>query len=223
MFQIIHSLVRPLFGTAPLDNLFPLLVIAIVALFRWLSRKGDQTKKETPQPRSPSRPSAPRHQESDEEQVRRFLEALGQPVSSTPPPKVSPRPLISERATKPQSARPLVAPLPPVTTVPPEVPSPPSLPVILPEESPSTAPLAPTPVLARTRTIRTPVLPRAQVETALPLSDPGLFPETAAKPPGYSEIMTLLKSQRGLRDAIILREVFGPPRSLQKSEVPGLA
>jgi hypothetical protein len=34
----------------------------------------------------------------------------------------------------------------------------------------------------------------------------------------YPEVTTLLSSERGLRDAIILREIFGPPRSMQTLE-----
>jgi hypothetical protein len=38
--------------------------------------------------------------------------------------------------------------------------------------------------------------------------------KTAAAP-SETNIATLLRSSSGLRNAIILREVFGPPRSLQ--------
>ena len=34
----------------------------------------------------------------------------------------------------------------------------------------------------------------------------------------HAEVISLLSSGRGLRDAIILREIFGPPRSLQSVE-----
>jgi hypothetical protein len=35
------------------------------------------------------------------------------------------------------------------------------------------------------------------------------------------ELATLLRSTSGLRDAIILREIFGPPRSLQPLDLVG--
>jgi hypothetical protein len=37
------------------------------------------------------------------------------------------------------------------------------------------------------------------------------------------DITTLLRSTSGLRDAIILREIFGPPRSLQPLDLVGSA
>ena len=35
------------------------------------------------------------------------------------------------------------------------------------------------------------------------------------------DLATLLRSTSGLRDAIILREIFGPPRSLQPLDLVG--
>jgi hypothetical protein len=37
------------------------------------------------------------------------------------------------------------------------------------------------------------------------------------------DVATLLRSTSGLRDAIILREIFGPPRSLQPLDLVGSA
>jgi hypothetical protein len=42
-------------------------------------------------------------------------------------------------------------------------------------------------------------------------------------PPGRKEMILRLKSAAGLREAIILREIFGPPRSLQPLDAIGSA
>ena len=91
-----------------LDNLLFILLIAMAALFRLLasqagdtkkrSQKPDQRSTATPQPDQPIR-RAP--VESDEERIRKFLEALGQPATSRPPPPVVPRTNIPPRPLAP--------------------------------------------------------------------------------------------------------------------------
>jgi hypothetical protein len=41
------------------------------------------------------------------------------------------------------------------------------------------------------------------------------FPEPPLRPATGLQVIELLKSPGGLRDAIVLREIFGPPRSFQ--------
>src|SRR2546428_7839843 len=99
-----------------LDNLLFILLMAMAALFRWLasqagdakkrSQKPDQRSTATPQPDQPIR-RAP--VESDEERIRKFLEALGQPATTRPPPPVAPRTHIPPRPLAP--VRPPIAPL----------------------------------------------------------------------------------------------------------------
>src|SRR6266566_7414312 len=81
-----------------LDSLLFILLIAMAALFRLLASKASEAKKRAKQPDQRSRatpqvsePIRRAPVESDEERVRRFLEALGQPPTSKPPPPIVPR------------------------------------------------------------------------------------------------------------------------------------
>src|SRR5215475_9383775 len=80
-----------------IENLLFLLLIVVAGLFQLLSKtlnkSGKTDSSETSSPPKPQTPrpiqSAPR--ESDADRIRKFLEALGQPTSSTPPRPVVPR------------------------------------------------------------------------------------------------------------------------------------
>src|SRR6185437_3509870 len=90
-----------------LDNLLFLLLIAAAALFQLLSKaiskagksESDETP-ETPRRQTP-RPIQRAPRESDADRIRKFLEALGQPPSSTPPQPVLPRTNIPPRPLAP--------------------------------------------------------------------------------------------------------------------------
>src|SRR6266536_6717455 len=91
-----------------LDNLLFLLLVAVALLFRWLASKAGQTSKgsEESEPRSTSTPRTPpliphSPAEADEERVRKFLEALGQPTTAKPPPPIVPRTDIPPRPVAP--------------------------------------------------------------------------------------------------------------------------
>jgi hypothetical protein len=190
----------------PIDTLIFLALILIASFFRWISKEADKAKRQSEQNKpTPARPvRLPPQEETDEQRVRRFLEALGQPTSSPPPAPIQ-RPSIkpSEPRTAIPRARKIFSPLPPLTTVPPplpiETPSPASPPVMEPEVT------------------RTGVPSISEQQKAGPLL-PLAFPETMQESPMRAEVSRLLSSSRGLRDAIILREIFGPPRSLQTLE-----
>ena len=149
---------------------------------------------------------------SDTERIRKFLEALGQPTDSPPPPPVAPRTNVPARPLAP------VTPPMPMVTYPRKLKQPPPVPKIrLPE------PVA-TPAYQE-KEFRLPpqeqsfeVQERDQRPAPLP---PALAPEVAyaaakksepKSPRPESDLVQLLRSQSGLRNAIILREVFGPPR-----------
>ncbi|MEY2558991.1 MAG: hypothetical protein QOE34_2416 [Verrucomicrobiota bacterium] len=179
-----------------LDHPWIILIAVAVGLLRWLSQKKDASKDESTKPEAEP-PPIPRGGETqtEEERVRRFLDALGQPAGSKPPPRVAPK-----RPTQPR----LFPTLPPLTTVPPPPPAP--------------AVAAPPPLPIQRR-----------IFTPAPVLDPGFEVHDIAQasrnsPAGGPPTVTVLEQQsvisglgsmQGLRNAIILREIFGPPRSLQ--------
>jgi hypothetical protein len=203
-----------------LDSLLFILLIAMAALFRLLASKAGESKKGaqktnqrstvTPQMSAPTR-RAP--SETDAERIRRFLEALGQPATSTPPPPVVPRTNIPPR------------PLAPVQPPP----GPFSMPrgrltseerrkrLVILHETPVVAPRV---VEVREQEVQ--IEPRSDIKS----------PEEAYAPPADSkmkdaragaDIAKFLRSSTGQRNAVILREIFGPPRSLQPLDLVGSA
>jgi hypothetical protein len=156
-------------------------------------------------------PRAPK--ESDEERVRKFLEALGQPPASRPPPPVAQRPTYRKPLVLPR-VRPLGSPLPPLVTRPPDVPQeiqiPPSV------ASPPSQPQQTRPPLGE-------VIFAVHETAAQPEPIPGLTratvledrtqPQIAASARNI-DVATLLRSPMGLRGAVIVREILGPPRGL---------
>src|SRR6266550_4799932 len=97
-----------------LDNLLFILLIAAAALFQLLSKavtkagkkQSDKTSTAPIPPRPPQVPRAPA--KSDADRIRRFLEALGQPPSSTPPPPIAPRTNIPPRRLAPVQPPPVI-------------------------------------------------------------------------------------------------------------------
>ena len=188
-------------ATTLFDHPWFLVLIAVVTLIRWLVSKAKSTPQDTePLERPPSNP-IPRGGEtqSEEERIRRFLEALGQPPGSSPPP-VTPR----RRQVTPKMSVPPFSPLPPLKTAPPplprEVTTTPSFPPPLPVE----------PVRS----------PRSRaLEPAFEVREVAL--QTSSEPPPVVPRATRFAGRikfgtpQDLRTAIVLREIFGPPRALQ--------
>lgn len=184
------------------DNLWFILLVIAASIIRWLWQKSQAEKENADRPVVPDQP-IPRggESQSEEDRIRRFLEALGQPPGTAPPPKVAPR----------RRVEPTVFPtLPPLTTVPPPLP-------------PSPAPVSQAP----------PLLPMAErifqptivQETAFEVRDlstqtsTGPFAERGRMDAEQSSLRSKLATPQGLRTAIILREIFGPPRSLQPPDL----
>ncbi len=194
------------------DNLLFLLLVAVALLFRWLANKAGQTSKgsEESDRRSISTPQTPppiphSPAEADEERVRKFLEALGQPAGSRPPPLVTQRPTYQKPVVLPH-VPPFASPLPPLTTKPPE----------LPRKVKTFKPK----IKAASFEVRDAML---TAEPAAPIKSPEAYAIATPPTPARSEtnIAALLRSSSGLRNAIILREIFGPPRSLQPLDLIG--
>src|ERR1700745_2977567 len=79
-----------------LENLLFLLLLVLAGLFQLLGRAARTPHEDEEKPTSKPAPRTlkpiPRAPaESDEERIRKFLEALGQPAASRPPPPVVPR------------------------------------------------------------------------------------------------------------------------------------
>jgi hypothetical protein len=207
-----------------LDNLLFLLLLALAGLFQLLGRvarkRSGEGEKQAPKPAPQAVKPIPRvAKESDQERIRKFLEALGNPPASPPPPPVMPRTDIPPRPLAP--VRPPVEPLIPRWKLTPEERR--KRPYILKESS---LPGSVTPA----EQISAPAMaiaPAFEVhEGPLPIEPPPVIKTpmetyaaaTSAVPKGAdlkTDIAILLASKSGLRDAIILREIFGPPRSLQ--------
>ena len=207
-----------------LDNLLFLLFVALAIFFQILTRAatksrrrpGDTTRRTTSPPQM-SRPISDDADETDEQRIRKFLEALGQPTTSKPPEPVAPRPTY-QRPTVLPHVPPLPSPLPPLKTRPPD----------LPREIKLPGQITPT---RETKTFQ----PRVAEAPAFEVQQGPPLPVIKTAAEAYSiasqpipiatrteiDVATLLRSTSGLRNAIILREIFGPPRSLQPLDLVG--
>jgi hypothetical protein len=195
------------------DNLLFLLLVAVAVLFQFLAKAAakagkDQTKR-TETPRTPT-PTRRPPTESDEDRIRKLLDALGQPPTSRPPPPVAPRTEIA-----PRPVAPVQPPMPPLAQLRRDKRRKRE---VIPKEIPP-----PRPGRAAEKTVP----PAFEVqERELPIAPPPIFKAPAeayagvtpaiAKAEGLrADVATLLASTSGLRDAIILREILGPPRGLR--------
>jgi hypothetical protein len=188
-------------ATSIFDHPVIVLIVIAASILRWLWQKSQEGKQDPQRPVVPDEP-IPRGGESqtEEERIRRFLEALGQPRGSAPP-KVAPKRRVEPR---------LFPTLPPLTTAPP--PLPPS--AAFPAQRPPPLPMEERifkPALVQEMGFEVRDLTaQASGETADERMDAG-----------QASLRLKLASREGLRSAIILREIFGPPRSLQPPDLVG--
>jgi hypothetical protein len=176
------------------DHPWILLIVAAITLVRWLIQKGkgEAQNNQTPTPPPPSQPiTRGGETQSEEERIRKFLEALGQPAGTTPP-KVVPRRRQIEPQIFPKLPRLTTAPPPLTTATRTRIATPPPLPI---EPALRTAPDPNFEVRDYTRQTSSEPVPETRRATA------------AAR--------LKLGTPQDLRSAIVLREIFGPPRSLQ--------
>jgi len=209
-----------------LDNLLFFLLIAAAALFQLLSKTITKAKKSdsnetasSPGPQTP-RPIQRASRESDTDRIRKFLEALGQPPSSTPPSPVLPRTNIPARPLAPVQPPPA---LPPVWRLPRQR-----------AEKPDVSQRESTPIKQSggLQQVLPPVVPASaaptfEVQAAFPVgpqqpsvktageSDAAGSEIVAKRSGSKTDIATLLASTPSLRQAILIREILGPPRGLQ--------
>ncbi len=207
-----------------MENILFILLIAGVALARWMIENATRKREErenagTPPPpppvpvhrAEPASRTAPAGRTPEEERVRKFLEALGVPTTNEPPPKAQPRPIrevVREKVerTVQQERRRVLNPVPPLTTTPPPLPpAPPLVPVPSPIEK---SPWQELPDAFRERK----PAPRSQRRPRKREAETS-FPETTVASP--SLLRARLGTPAALREAIVLREILGPPRGLQ--------
>lgn len=203
-----------------IENLLFILLIAMAALFKLLASKAGEAKKrrEDLDRRSATSPSAVEpieHApvESDEARIRRFLEALGQPTGSRPPAPVVPRTDIPPRPLAPVQPPPGPFPMPRGRLTSKER----RKRQVIPHETPVV-----TPRVIEVQEQRVQTEPRS--DTKLP-EEADATPADSKMKAAYTsaDIAKFLRSSTGQRNAIILREIFGPPRSLQPLDLVGSA
>ena len=192
------------------ENLLFILLIAMAALLRLLATKAGEAKKRqktegestiTPKIGEPIKRV---RVESDQERIRKFLEALGQPTTAKPPPPIVPRTGIPPRPMAPVQPPPIPTARNVLTRRKKQVVEPTKFLAFEHHETP--------PARELPASIKSPVEPYA-IET-----------ESKAKVGRIGiDVARLLRPPTGLRDAIVLREIFGPPRSLQPLDVVGSA
>src|SRR6266581_8516210 len=192
-----------------LDNLLFLLLLAVAFLFQLLTRavtraSRDQTKRESTSTREMPPPVLHSPTESDAERIRKFLEALGQPPTSRPPPPIVPRTDIPPRPVAPVR--------PPPIPIARDVFTRRKRQIVEPTEY-----LAPAPTFEHHETPPAHELPASNKSPVEPYAIDTESKTKVAR--AGTDIATLLRSPAGLRDAIVLREIFGLPRSLQPLDV----
>ena len=217
-----------------LDNLLFLLLIAVAALFQLLSKaitkagKSDSNEASSaPTPQSP-RPMQRAPRESDADRIRKFLEALGQPPSSTPPSPLVPRTDIPPRPLAPVQPPPVIIPralrLPQERRQKRDVTQEDSHSLKQPKRLEQIVPPPVPPLVAPAFEVHDELPDELQTRPSVkaPVEAYAAPTRPTAKSTEFkTQIATLIASKSGLRKAIVLREIFGPPRGLQALEVIG--
>jgi hypothetical protein len=213
-----------MFAATGFDNLLVLLFFGMAIFFQLLTaatkkrkRSGDAPPRST-SPSQTTRPLETEDEETDEERIRKFLEALGQPTDAKPPPPVARRPTYQKPIVAQAELlkrRWVSTPLPPLTTQPPDLPPEISRPIPV---APKSARKLFKPRAAEPSTFEVQQAPPRVREAEVKSASQPAAAQTAAK---RVDISTLLRSTSGLRNAMILREIFGPPRSMQPLDPVG--
>jgi hypothetical protein len=210
------------------QNIIFIIIAAIIGISRLISRVSEESKKQSqrrrqPPPPPPVLPQMPQpiprtRPKTDEERVREFLEALGAPAGAAPPPKVQPRTQIPPRP---------LAPVQPPASM---------RPFAKPEFRTWREQAKEIVVLQQPTKIAPPEIKRVVVPPVLPAeaSEPGAWlaqeeaqtiAATKTRPDDRASVRVsadtiwrqTLRSPNAARTAIVLREIFGPPRGVQSS------
>ncbi len=203
--------------------LFPLIIFVIVVI-----SKLKAAAQQPPPGRSatPPRPRAPRPPgESEEERYRRFMEAVGLPQGSAPPPPVRTRTLPTPGPLLPVQPPNLIKGVPDLQGRLKRVPAPPAPLAPRPKTVLRRVPAGPAPATASAAATEpaktyfeaiTPVAQPASLPPS-PLGAPLPIASKADPIPSYpaSALLQRLRDPASVREAMILREVLGPPKAFQ--------
>src|SRR5437867_1572114 len=203
-----------------LENLLFLLLLVVAGLFQLLGRAArktstDETRRSSKPPPRTTKPIQRAPVESDEQRVRKFLEALGQPPASRPAPPVAQRPTYRKPLVLPH-VPPLRSPLPPLVTRPPDLPS--EFEVHR-EPAPPPTPQPSRPLPEQTFQIHEAVAPPELVPVVVTTVTEAKSQQSIAALGSTIHLTALLRSPTGLRDAIIVREILGPPLGLRELDL----
>ena len=202
------------------QNIIFIIIAAIVGISRLITHISEESKKRSQRPpQLPDTPGRPRPEftqpaqrsqpKTDADRIREFLEALGQPAGTAPPPKVQPRTQIPPRSLAPVQ--------PPASTRPFRKPELRTWKEQVKKIKRAVIPSAPPAVPAEANEPGA-WIAEEQVQTA-PATTKMAVPTPTDQPALRTTVETLwrqnLRSPDSLRTAIILREIFGPPRGLQ--------
>jgi hypothetical protein len=213
------------------QNIIFIIIAAIIGISRLVSHISEESKKQAQRRRQPPQPPPPQpampqpiqrtRPKTDEERVREFLEALGHPAGAPPPPKIQPRTQIPPRP---------LAPVQPPTSM---------RPFGKPEFRTWREQAKEIVVLQQPPKIEPPQIKRAVVPSVVPAeaNEPGTWIAQEQAQTDAATKMAIaraddrvsirasadtiwkqaLRSPNAARTAIILREIFGPPRGVQLS------
>ncbi len=207
-----------------MENYLFLILVAVVGVIRWVLQAAENKRNAEGQKRGPVLPTgsssspAPKRAaapQSEEERMRKFFEALGVPTAGTPPPRVPPRSVTPKVAPQKRKFLP-VDPFP-VPSARLNQPAPPLPPVVVapPLASSGRVPALPPPPLPTPATTvfrASPGLPAPAAEFEVHEIE---LDRTEKETAGLESLASRLATPQGLREAIVLREIFGPPRSMQ--------
>jgi hypothetical protein len=202
-----------------------LLIMVVFALINWAASKLKSSTEMRPK-QSGSRPEQPPEANSEEERMRKFMEALGLPAGSAPPlrRRETPPPLRQPAPTR----RAGVPPIPPFVSGPsPERRRPTPSPAPPPVPRKKSADEQPAPHLRVEEIALAPLVTPTVPEFATVSSTISAMPGEHLQPlelgrsigpelsPLAVHVRKAFSSPLELRSAFVLREVLGPPRSLQ--------
>jgi hypothetical protein len=213
------------------QNIIFIIIAAIIGISRLVSRISEESKKQAQRRRQPPQPPHPQPEmpqpiqrtrpKTDEERVREFLEALGQPAAAAPPPKIQPRTQIPPRplapVQPPASMRPFGKPefrtwreeakKIVVLQQPPKIAPPQIKRVVVPSVVPAEANESGTWIAQD----------QAQTDAATKMAIARTDDQRSVRASADTIWKRTLRSSDTVRTAIVLREIFGPPRGVQSS------